>query len=786
MTRGFIVGGAVAILALTRCDVLHAQADAALVGSTVTVTVTVLDADTGSPVGAAEVVVMRGSEPLASATTGDSGKAAFQEPSGFFSREGGEDGSGVLVEVIHPDYDIEQARLESGAQDLTIRLTRIPKITFGATAEVHSDVLRPATNLRGLELDESVGSSIPETIALLPGVAVAYNGPGAARPTIRGLGGDRVLMLDDGFLVGDLYWSAADHGVMVEPLLARGIEVLRGPATLVYGGNALGGVVNVITDQIPEPTDSVSAMVGTQFESASTSIAQAGSVVVPIGSVSLRLEESVRRSEDVRTPLGDIPNTDVKAFGGGGGLAWHPARGTLGASVRYYQNTYGIPGEFDGVLIEGGHPGGASIEARRLNARFLAEYVPGGSGAIESVELTGSFTRYNHDEIEGIIDGREALGAAFDLDTLQSYLIVRHQLLDRGEFKIRGAAGVSALAVDLSAGGNSPGVRSGTDWGVAGFLFERFDVKSWSFHMGVRYEYRSLAPLDTSPISVRTENRVIEKPVTDRSFNLLSFSLAALWEFSEGWTLGLTLARSSRAPNLQELYSDGPHLADFSFDIGSPNLPVEVGSGVDLYLLADLKNFGLEVTGFANFIENYVIYMPTLETIRVFREGVRPRDTPVFEALAVDALFVGVEGAVHWWMGAGFSLHTTLSYVWAERRSDSDPLPFIPPLGGRVMLRYERSGFFGTVGVIGAFRQSRVPRPVDAGGVLENPQEPTDGYVLADASAGWSGDWGQTNHTVTVRAFNFTDSVWRDHLSRIKDVAPQMGLNVMVTYRFVY
>ena len=139
-----------------------------------------------------------------------------------------------------------------------------------------------------------------------------------------------------------------------------------------------------------------------------------------------------------------------------------PRPGHVGASVRYYQNTYGIPGEFNGVLIEGGHPGGASIEARRLNTRLLAEYLPSGSGAIESVELGASLTRYNHDEIEGIIDGRKALGAAFDLDTLQSLLIVRHELLDRGELTVRGAAGVSALALDLSAGGNSPGVRSGT------------------------------------------------------------------------------------------------------------------------------------------------------------------------------------------------------------------------------------------------------------------------------------------------------------------------------------
>lgn len=780
------MGGAVAILTLTRCDALHARADAPPVDSTVVVTV--LDVDTGSPVEAAKVVATRGDEPLGSGTTDSSGMAAFRElPELSIAEEGKAVGPPVVIEVIHPDYDIAQVILGSGARELTVLVSPIPTtVGFVETAVVHPDVLRPTTNLRGIELHESVSSSIPDTIAVLPGVDVAYNGPGAARPTIRGLGGDRVLMLDDGFLVGDLYWSAADHGVMAEPLLARRIEVVRGPATLAFGGNALGGVVNVVTEQIPEQTESVSAMVGTQFESASLGIAQAGSVVVPIGPVSLRLEESVRHSQDVQTPLGAIPNTDVKAFGGGGGFAWHPTQGTLGASVRYYQNTYGIPGEFNGVLIEGGHPGGASIEASRLNARLLAEYLPSRSRGVESVELGASFTRYDHDEIEGIIDGRQALGAAFDLDTLQSNLIVRHELLDKGKLTLRGAAGVSALALDLSAGGNSPGVRSGTDWGVAGFLFERLDVKSWSFHVGVRYEHRRLAPLDTSPISVRTEDRVIEKPVTDRNFNLLSFSVAALWEFAEGWTLGLTVARSSRAPNLQELYSDGPHLADFSYDIGSPNLPVEVGRGVDLFLLADLKNLGLEVTGFVNLVDNYVIYTPTLETIRVFREGVRPRDTPVFEALAVDALFAGAEGRVHWWIGAGFSLHATLSYVWAERRGDSDPLPFIPPLGGRVTFRYERSGFFGTLGLIAAFRQSRVPGPVDAGGVLENPQEPTAGYVLAAASAGWSGDRGPMNHTVTLRAFNFTNTVWRDHLSRIKDVAPQMGLNVVLTYRFLY
>ncbi|MDD9937433.1 MAG: TonB-dependent receptor [Myxococcales bacterium] len=745
----------------------------------------VLDADTRRPVRGARVTVMHGDLELASGTTDGGGAVALTWLQPPAQQRASKAAAELRVEIAHRDYDATRRSVPHTGTGATFQVLLTPIEVIEVSARAYSDVFRPTTTLSGRSLQESVRTNVPETIAEVPGVAVAYNGPGAARPTIRGLGGDRVRMLEDGFAVGDLYWSASDHGVMVEPLSAHRVEVVRGPASLIYGANALGGAVNVVRDDIPaEPRDAVEASLGAQVESATGGVAQAGSIVLPAGPLSVRLEESVRLHQDVRTPRGEIPNTDMSALGGSAGLGWHPGWGLLGASVRYYENGYGVPGEFDGQLVPGGHPGGAAIEARRLNGKLRARYDL--DAGIESLELGASANRYLHDEIEGVIDGQRALGASFQLDSLHGNFIVRHRLDGGASPSLRGATGVAISAQDLLAGGNSPGVRSGDDLGIAGLAFQQLDVGPVSLHAAVRYEHRQLSPDDTTPIILRTAERIIDRSVARRRFDLLSGSLAAMWEPTAGWVVGSTVARSSRAPNLQELYSDGPHLADFSFDIGTPGLPPEVGTGVDLFVLVDDEHLDLELAGFVNYVDDYVQYTPTLEMIRVFREGVRPRDTPVFEARNVDARFVGAEGTLSLRLGYGISLSSTLSYVWAERRDDSDPLPFIAPLHGKVGLRYELDGFFAGLSLSGAGRQSRVPRAVAIGGAVERPQEPTDGYALVHATAGHVTHLLGLTHTLTARLFNLTDRPWRDHLSRIKDVAPQMGLNASLTYELRY
>ena len=650
------------------------------------------------------------------------------------------------------------------------------------------EVYRPTTSISGTELQRNLAASVPATLQSVPGFAVQYNGPGAASPTIRGMGGDRVLMLEDGQRTGDLYSSASDHGVMVEPISAQRMEVVRGPAGLIYGSNALGGVVNVVREEVPRSMPS--ALTGTlssQYESVNTGVGGGAVVTGPLGPLVFRLEGTGRRADDTRTPAGTLEKTDMRVFNLSAGLSRVADWGFAGFSVRHYDNVYGVPGEFDGELIPGGHPGGVDIEATRTSGRFQSAYQEPFFGFFGSAQLDANVTRYVHDEIEGLIDGQAVVGARFRQTSGEVNLTVHHDhtLHDHPgeEVRAEGALGVSFQGRDLEAGGSSPGTRSGSEWALAAFGFEEFQWGALRFQAGLRYDHRQITPARTDSLVVRTQERRISKPVTDRSFGALSGSVATLWDFAPDWTLGASLARSFRNPAIEELYSDGPHLADFSFDIGSPDLESEVGLGADLFLRADRPDLSVELAAFVNRVRDYIFYMQTGETVRVFREGVPPRVTPVFEAMGEDADFMGVEGRVQWEALRRLVLDGTVSYTRAERRADGDPLPFIPPLSGKAEVRYEGNPVFGSVGIDFSASQNRVPRPIQVGDIQERPQEPTDGYGFLNAGIGWRHQGPQFNHTVTLQVKNLTDREWHDHLSRIKEVAPQPGRNLQLTYR---
>ena len=263
-------------------------------------------------------------------------------------------------------------------------------------------------------------------------------------------------------------------------------------------------------------------------------------------------------------------------------------------------------------------------------------------------------------------------------------------------------------------------------------------------------------------------------------------SLAKSQSVASDWTLGTTLSRSFRSPTIEELYSEGPHLADFSFDIGSPDLGPEIGMGADVFLKSTLPGLKLELAGYYNLVDGYLYYNPTGETVRVIREGTPPRETPVFEARGDDARFLGAEARVQWEVLDDLTLDATASYTRAERRETGDPLPFIPPLSGRVEARYQHGPFFGSLGADFAAPQNRVPRPVQVGDELEEPQAPTAGYALLNAGLGWRHEGDLADHNVMLQIRNATDRMWRSHLSRIKDVAPQPGRNISLTYRAIF
>lgn len=643
-------------------------------------------------------------------------------------------------------------------------------------------VHRPTTVLHGDRLQRSLGSSIPATLDGVPGFHAEFNGPGASSPVIRGLPGDRVLMLEDGHRTGDIYWTASDHGVMVEPLTSERIEVVRGPAGLLYGANALGGVVNVIRDDIPSrPLSEWTTMLALQGESVNDGLAGAVLSRGPAGPLGLHLEGAARRGGEMRTPEGRLGDTEIEAFSGAVGGSVTPAWGHAGLALRGYRNHYGVPGEFNGELIPGGHPGGVGIEVSRLGLRLLVD-LDSPSPALDGVELRGSGTLFDQQEIEGILQGEDVVGAQFSQTSVDTRLLFRHATLPVAD-GMEGAFGLGFQGRVLQAGGASPGTRSGREADVGVFGFEEIALAPFRVQLAARYDLRAVTTDDLSDIRVRTEERRIVKPVEARTFHSVSGSLSGLWDFADHWTGGLNLSRAVRPPTIEELYSDGPHLADFSFDIGSPELAAETGHGADLFLRSDLRWLDLEVATYVNHVKNFIQYAPTGERVFVFREGVPPRETPVFEARGEDALFVGAEAALDWTLVDRWVLELSGSWVRANRLSDGDPLPYIPPLGGRLGLRFDGRHIFGGAGVRAAAAQNRVPRPIAIGESFEQPVRPTDGHVLADATLGWHLIRPHFDHTLMLRVLNVADTAWRDHLSRIKDVAPQPGRNVQLTYR---
>jgi len=639
-----------------------------------------------------------------------------------------------------------------------------------------ADAYRPTAVLDGRELQRSLEPSLAETLRRIPGLHPVYNGPAATRPTIRGMGGDRVLVLEDGQRTGDLSSTAPDHGTAVDPVSAQRIEVVRGPAGLLYGSNALGGVINVWREEVPRSRPA--AFGGTATTTAeSVNDGAAGHLMLeaPVGPFAVRAEGSLRRAGDTRTPQGVLPSSGLQTVSASAGASLVPGWGFVGAAYRFYDSEYSVPGQFNGELIPGAHPNGVDVEMRRHVGRLNAAYLDG-LGPFSTVELDAHLTHYQHDEIEGRGPGGEAfLGARFDQLSGGANLVAHHDH-DLQAFSVEGAVGLSFLARDLISAGGFTGTRSATETGAAVYAYEEFGRAPFRLQVGARYDLRRVVPASDRPISV--EGRDI--PVEPRTFGDVSASAALLYDLRPGWTAGASVARAFRSPAIEELYSDGPHLADYSFDIGNPQLGSEVGHGADLFIRATRPRVSLEAAAFANRISNFIFYRPTGEL------DSRLRRFPVFEAAAADALFLGFEGRAQVEVLPRVVLDGTAGYVRASRVGDGDPLPAIPPLSGSAEVRYEAGRLSASLGYSASAPQRRVPAafasPTEPGTMIQ-PERPTDGYGLLDAGLSYRLPRGGLVHTLSLQGRNLTDAVWRDHLSRIKEVAPQPGRNVQLSYR---
>lgn len=638
--------------------------------------------------------------------------------------------------------------------------------TLGARSRTEAHALSQV--IGGRELQRDLDVTLAETLEGRAGLASASMGPAPARPVIRGLSGNRILVLEDGERVGDVSSTSSDHAVAVEAGSAERIEVVRGPAALFYGSNALGGVINVIREEIPSALpDHPTATIMVQGQSVNRGGMAAGMYRQALGPVGIRVEGSGRSAGDTRTADGLLENTALTTYSGAGGAAWLGSFGHVGASARLYRSEYGIPP--DPVL---GHPEGVTIELERDALR--GEGVVEDAAGLGNLTATGGFTRYEHREVEA----GGALGTVFGQQAGTGELVLRHEALGpftAGGFGVRGQW--QAFFSD-----NGRAVVRSTETTGALYGLQELELDRVTLQVGARYDVHRVTPEGVEGVR--------GVPARDRTFHNVSGSASTLWNFYPGWRLGASLSRAFRAPSADELFTQGPHLAAYTYEVGNPDLDAETGLGADFFVRVERTGISAEAGLFWNEIDNYSY--PT-------NTGEQRGNLFVYRFVNTNARFAGAEISGQWVVTRSLILDGDLSYVRATNLELDEPLPLIPPLNGGLTLRWDRETYFVETGWEGAARQDRVPTrpalPSDAPRYCdEAPGDencrpvpgdflPTAGYGTLNVGGGYRWFPGHQAHSVTLMVENVTDELYRNHLSRIKELSPEPGIGITLSYR---
>jgi len=636
------------------------------------------------------------------------------------------------------------------------------------------DVLAGTSVVRGEELQRILEGQIGEVLSHLPGVSSSSFSPGASRPVLRGFSGDRVRVLVDGLGANDASNVSDDHAVAIEPLTADRIEVLRGPAVLIYGGSAIGGAVNVIDRRIPlrvpEEKLHFDALLGA--DTANGLREGGGSMDVPLGkAVALHLDGTYRHSNDVEIPgfqltdalraevlaeavgvadpaeraalveaanhRGTLPNSATETGSFGSGLAWFGEGVSLGASASYYDTAYEVPTR----------PG---LDAEEDVAIALTQWrgdVRGsldiGSGFFEQATTRWAWTDYRHEEREGAEVSTTFLVSGFE---------GRVELIQRERGGWHGSIGAQYGQRDFEAIGDEALVppNHGSQLGL--FVLQEVERGPWGIELGGRYDRTELA---------------LDSGVAERGFDTFSGALGVSHQLGAGLKAGLNLTRAERAPSAEELFANGPHPATQQFEIGDPGLSKESAWGLEGYVRGDLGPAQLAFSVFRDWFDDFIFLAAT---------GAEEDGLPVYRQRQQGADYFGIEGEVtvplYRTEGLAVVADAKGDYIRATL-ADGSPVPRIPPLSLLGGLELQADAWDARAEVEWYDGQDRIA-------AFETP---TGSFAFVNASFAWKPLRGDDNVTVMLQAENLFDAEGRRHASFTKDFVPLAGRNVKLSAR---
>ena len=692
--------------------------------------------------------------------------------------------------------------------DISLTAGGIERIVVAASGihKYNLEMATPVSVLATEELSRRTEPTLGETLKYEPGVHANYYGPVASSPIIRGLDGPRVRVMNNGLSTGDVSRISPDHAITADALTAQQIEVLRGPATLLYGSGAIGGVVNVVDNRIPRQLRANSE---TKLETRYVDVSDEKTVALNHegsgNNIAWHVDGFNRDTADYEVPRftndeGESTNTlenswtQSKALNAGVSLIGDA--GLFGISIGRLESDYGIPGQHeehgeehggeDTELDEHAEEEGVFAKLKQNRLSMAGElYTP--FAGVETLAFTAAYTDYQHQEIE---DG--APGTTFKNKALESRITLEHEAIAGWH----GIVGYHLQHADYQAFGEEAFTPDSDSLSHALFALEEKQFGNLTVQLGGRIERTKHS---AGAVELGHEAGMVSD-LSD-TFAALSASAGLVWEFTPGFSWALAVSHSERAPSAAELYSNGAHIATSSYELGlayelhdgeievsERNVKKETANNVDVTFrsfqgdLTFTYNFFYNKVGDYLYLSNTGLTMEDLEAGHSDAEDIHEEEGhagddsfPLYQYQQQDATLYGMEFEARYKLNNAQSLNVFFDAVRAKL-DGGDYLPRIPPYKTGVGYQYNGLSWSADIGVTHYARQDKVA-------VNEST---TKGYTLVDANINYDFNLAKVDMTAFLRATNLTNELAFVHSSLIKEDAPLPGRALTIGIRAMF
>ncbi len=657
-------------------------------------------------------------------------------------------------------------------------------VTARGQEETAFEAVQSVTTLDSFELAQKLASSLGEVLDGESGISKRSFGPGSSRPVIRGFDGDRVLVMQDGIRVGSLASQSGDHGEPVDAANLERVEIVKGPATLLYGSNAIGGVVNAVSshnDAHRRPHQGLTGQLTT-----------GGGANNGYGSAGGRVEYGHegwfvwaggggQRSGDYTTPMGKIENSKNRMTHISAGLGYFGNKAYFSFGTTLNDGLYGIPGAHElhahGHGEEEAHHDeeldeehgeeeleGIDIDFRRTNHRFNAG-LQNLNRAIQRFDFSLNYSDWNHNELQLLASGEQVAATRFD----------NRQWVYRGVFEQKrsgsrgGRFGFWGRVRNYESIGEEALSPPVDQQAFALFALEEFDFEAVKLQFGVRAEFTDY---QVNGLQLRErhheeeeheEEKVEAIQLPKRDFVGFSAGIGARFDVGTHGAFIANFTSSHRAPALEELYNFGPHVGNLAFEVGNPNLEAERSNGFDFSFRLHRERVHANASFFYYGIDNFIFLQLSGEMVDGLLEG---------DYQQGDSRFSGAEFRFDTSLNEKLWLNLGLDLVDARLTHINQALPRIPPLKGRIGLDFRQHGFSFRPQLVMAGRQDR----------LAPMETPTAGYTVLDLKASYTIPSQHFLHQIALDFYNVGDRLYRNHVSFIKELAPEIGRGIRVSY----